>query len=1411
MRLSRSALTPKVVLGLLLSFSAGSHLVAQSRIVGWGDLDQTVVPTGSANVVEVSAGHLHNLSLTINGMPSAWPVSSFDRAAQIPAGLSNVVQLAAGVAHDLAFRSDGTVVAWGDNYYGQANVPPGLTNIGTIGAGGYHSVAVKRDGTLVAWGNNFYGQVAIPSFATNVVAAAAGFYHSLALRADGTVIAWGDDSFGQDDVPPGLTNVIAIAAGGDHCLALTATGGVVAWGDDSYGQSTVPPDLTNAMAVAAGDYHSLALRRDGTVVAWGPHEAATIVPYGLSNVVAIAAGGSHSLALVQESSTFVTRPFSYLAAPCGSDIRLDTEVAQASSLYCQWDFNGTPLPGATNASLLLQNVQTNQTGTYSVVVSNSLGLVVHAIDFLSVVPVLITVAPKAQTNFAGTTVNLSVTARSTVPFTYQWRFAATNLSGATNSGLALMGIMPNQEGKYTVVLGNSYGTVTSPEANVAVVNVVEWAGVISSVTNAGDASAMSINGNRQVFVSRMDGSVIAWRVSASSPLGDSTNVVAVAAGDQHVIALKNDGSLIAWGLNDFGQAQVPAGLSNVVAVAAGGRHSLALKADGTVAAWGDNRSGQTNTPAGLSHVISIATTYNGNLALTSDGNLVVWGRDISGGGDIVIPSGSTNLVEISGADYHFLALRDDGKVIDSAGQANLPANLTNIVSVAAGTESLALTSNGNVIEWGSFAARHTNLLAKLSNVVAIASGGGSLALIGSGPPHLTVPPVNRAAARGVTTAFRVAAVGQPPLSYQWQFNGTDLPGATDPVLTLRNVQTQQAGTYSVTVSNVWGLTTGSGSLSVAPVLINAMTVQPNNLPHVGGSTVVFNAFAQGTDLSFQWLVNCIAIQGATNSTLTLTNLQLSQGGAYSIIVSNVFGQLMSDNLVLDTLPLWIYRSPDQTVYAGSDTSITAYVTGAPPLTYVWQHNGMSIPGATDPVLTLTNVQFADSGSYSVIVSNAFGVTNGLVSSINVQPAVIQILPRSSTVFVGDQISFTAHVEGIELLSYQWLFNGTNLLGATDTILTITNATSDQTGSYSIVVSNVYGLVTNAVNLLVANLVQWQPTSNTPSSYLSIPGEMAAVAASSAGWGLAARADGTIVALAGSNAVPPVVPADLTNMINVAAGWSHGLALRADGTVSAWGDNRFDQTNVPPGLSNLVSIAAGAYHNLALKSDGNVVAWGNNSFGQTNIPAGLKGIVAIAAGTNDCLALSRRGQVFVWGADHQGRTIILPSDLSNLVAVASGSPLYVGLRDDRSAVLWQSDGTGETYPWGLTNVVEVAADQGHDLELLADGTLASVSDPTKVPTGSYHVVAVAAGASDLALLGADPPIFSAPLLNPIYKDGVFSLSLATQNGKVYSLEYKNSLSDSDWIGLPLIPGNGRTQTLSDPTADGARRFYRVRRW
>lgn len=354
-------------------------------------------------------------------------------------------------------------------------------------------------------------------------------------------------------------------------------------------------------------------------------------------------------------------------------------------------------------------------------------------------------------------------------------------------------------------------------------------------------------------------------------------------------------------------------------------------------------------------------------------------------------------------------------------------------------------------------------------------------------------------------------------------------------------------------------------------------------------------------------------------------------------------------------------------------------------------------------------------------------------------------------------------------------------------------------------------------------------------------------AAGAGTSLALRADGTIATWGGDyfgqnyNTPPP-----LSNVVAIAAGGgaggmsttaSHSLALPADGSVVLWGQV-WDGTNacfcipltwVPEGLTNAVAVAAGYFHSLALRSNGTVAAWvspeyeiGSNYVSAIEaVPTDLTNAVAVAAGVNYSLALRADGTVVAWGDPDYGETNV-PPGLSNVVAVAAGLRHCLALRVDGTVVAWGayfgggSTNMGMTVPSGLTNVVAISAGADHSLALKADGTIcawgANWLGQINVPYGVTNVIAVADGCfHGLAIIGDGPPVLHAPLNHPIMDANGFSVSVPTQSGRVFSLEYKNSLADAEWTRLPLVAGTGQERTLTDPTANGTQRFYRVRRW
>ncbi len=158
----------------------------------------------------------------------------------------------------------------------------------------------------------------------------------------------------------------------------------------------------------------------------------------------------------------------------GDTATLSVSATGSAPLFYQWFFNlTTPLANGTGPILTLPNVQTNQSGGYSVLVSNVAGSVTSVVAQLVVTNVVappsILTQPQTQTVVQGQTVNFSVTAAGTQPLFYQWYFNDISpLLDATNPVLTLTGVTTNDAGNYSVVVSNSYGTAVSSNATLTV-------------------------------------------------------------------------------------------------------------------------------------------------------------------------------------------------------------------------------------------------------------------------------------------------------------------------------------------------------------------------------------------------------------------------------------------------------------------------------------------------------------------------------------------------------------------------------------------------------------------------------------------------------------------------------------------------------------------------------------------------------------------------------------------------------------------------------------------------------------------------------------------------------------------------------------------------------------------------------
>jgi alpha-tubulin suppressor-like RCC1 family protein len=792
----------------------------------------------------------------------------------------------------------------------------------------------------------------------------------------------------------------------------------------------------------------------------------------------------------------------------------------------------------------------------------------------------------------------------------------------------------------------------------------------------------ALNFQLKAQVSAITNTVVVWGKNINGiPLNDVTNVppgltnvVAIAAGTAHVLALNDNGTVVAWGDDNCGEIDVPLGLSNVVAIAAGYCFSLALIDDGTVVAWGSDSVGQTNVPPGLSNVVAIAAAGNDSLALKGDGTVVAWGDNTYGATSI--PPGLSNVVAIAAnvdnyQSYYSLALKVDGTVVAwglATEATNVPPDLTNLMAIADGdldnwalkgdgtiatwndngilvddpppgltnvtaiAPDLALLGNGTVIAWGNGQVSvATNVPTSLTNVVAIAANGSiqpesyDLALVRDGFP-VVLGPVSQLAYSGAPVVMIATAVGAPPLSYQWQFNGTNITGAIMPWLTLTNVQLANAGNYSVVLGNGSGVVTGSTAglvvSNAAPIILN----QPNSVEVTLGDNTSISVVATGSrPLSYQWQFNGANIPGATNVVIGLANVQGTNAGSYSVVVSNVYGTNVSSSatlsFVLTSVVAWGLDNYGQTYVPPSLTNVVAVAAGS----------GFSMALNADG----TVVAWGDETNVPTGLTNVVAIAGGLYSSMAVKS------------------------DGTVVTWYQYEYgpqtNVPPVPPGLSNVVAVAAAYDGSGGDFCLALKD------------DGTVAAW---GSDVDGETNVPPNLTNAVAITAGIGfsVALKADHTVVAWGTSYGGVTNVPADLTNVVAIGAGPTAqgSLAVKADGTVEYWGyPSQVNQ--VPSGLTNVVAVSVGGGFGMAFKADHTVVTWGDNTFGECDIPPGLTNVIAIAAGSGHAVVLDPAGGALtlIGGSVTAGNPAYVTALLSPPAAVQAGAG-------------WQLQGDGNNY-------------------------------------------------------------------------------------------------------------------------------------
>jgi len=211
-------------------------------------------------------------------------------------------------------------------------------------------------------------------------------------------------------------------------------------------------------------------------------------------------------------------------------------------------------------------------------------------------------------------------------------------------------------------------------------------------------------------------------------------------------------------------------------------------------------------------------------------------------------------------------------------------------------------------------------------------------------------------------------IGRDPQSAERIFNGQiDELAIFDRVLTPAEIESL----YQAALPAIFGIT----RTPVDPV-------------YEGVNVRFATTVAGPAPVTYQWRKDGADLEGATGAVLDVMDVTLSDGGVYGLVVTTGGSTLTSLELPLEVVqsaPTLVDLPQSGVRFINGTAEFRVTVQGSEPLTYVWERDGVPIPGASGASLILSDLQPADAGTYTVLVSNALGSDQASASLAILEP------------------------------------------------------------------------------------------------------------------------------------------------------------------------------------------------------------------------------------------------------------------------------------------------------------------------------------------------------------------------------------------------------------------------------------------
>jgi hypothetical protein len=720
---------------------------------------------------------------------------------------------------------------------------------------------------------------------------------------------------------------------------------------------------------------------------------------------------------------------------------------------------------------------------------------------------IITTQPRNVSCYQNDTPVLAVAVdqvNSILPLGYQWQLNGANIAGATAANLVLTNVQFAAAGTYSVLVSNIIGVTASsnavlqvaslPPSNITDNLVGYWTlNDASGSTTAADSTA---NANPAALVNFSDYSACWTNGLIGGGLFFNADASTI-----NVLALPNVG-ITAPTVLDFS--------SNGVF---------------TLAAWLNGNVLQTNGAA-----IFARGTGNGGEQFVVDvnaGKYRLFVRNAAG----VVSTITTTIAPNNTWQHLVFVLNTTNGIMNAyingqlAGAAVAPLTLlSNAHEISIGNRQSASAAYN--LPWSGAIddIRFYNRDLTSADVQALYLTGGVF------PPAIVTQPTGTSLYVGDNFKMSGLASGTFPLTYQWQKNGVNLPGATNTSLIFNPLQSTNGGNYTLVANNPYGtITSAVAVVQLTPFFLTNALAGYWNFDDGSGSGIAADSSPNGNtatlisfpDTTSEWVTG--RVNGAVsfnpasvneyasipdspslnfNSNLTFTIAAWVKGPSAQIsgagIVAKGQGGINEEyalDVHTDLLPTPGYRfyvrnaaggsiamptpvAPNNqwqhivATYDGNFALMNFYVNGQPvatntaaPATLLADNNHEVSIGSRESSATsgynfgfaglIDDVRIYNRALSANDVQTLFAAAGGLAPVFYTQP-------EGASKYVGDGLLLSALVDGSTPLTYQWQNSGVNLTGGTGSSLNLTNLQLSDAGNYTLVLSNAYGTATSSV-------------------------------------------------------------------------------------------------------------------------------------------------------------------------------------------------------------------------------------------------------------------------------------------------------------------------------------------------------------